>query len=643
MRHVSRTHRVALGWLFDRISVDPKIQIKYIDTKNQLGWYWWPREISRVMSGIICCACINISNFSSTSLLCCKWPRNDFKKIQEKSESQQNQNLWWILLRGRRRTYRPRLQKARGRRSYGSQDPWSSIAEEDRSRRPDKGTDLFGACDHYNHEQFMESFSSASYSKWDDERAWSSQEWKTEIKTYERSGRPDETSWKMIREVRPGHEEILLDGTTQSVRNGEPLRDRSGRSDNINSQEVANSQKSVMGTDETELELSVESRSFVNRVNDQARKRQKKFQCYRRWRRTFYDLVNVYGCNNGISGIHQKELPKQSEFHCVNTTDLTLKQVFDISTKLVSEHDEISCLEKIGWEKHSWKYLSFIGDERIINLQRTIVYVFSDSVLCLGKIHQNQDANEAWKKRIEWSTTSQSVERTKIARGFILLTRRTRNSKKPSRMLVRNWKHPWLSGMPCKIVKKNCGSGGSNKIQTKLACLLEADESTRLRMEEFITKSSWRPYCRKSKTIHYSFTIWFTNLFPCLEPWRFPKQRQQWTRSWKNEEKIRRGTWQVRSKSEVIDEARTLGAKVHFASSMDICHLKNAELEAIHQKSKGRVVLRGDIVTDDPGSFAVFTEQGSSASQMTAAKIMDIISRLLGCDGQAADAVSAYT
>ena len=46
---------------------------------------------------------------------------------------------------------------------------------------------------------------------------------------------------------------------------------------------------------------------------------------------------------------------------------------------------------------------------------------------------------------------------------------------------------------------------------------------------------------------------------------------------------------------------------------------------------------------DDSGSSAVFTEQGSSASQMTAAKVMDIISRLPGCDGQAADAVSAYT
>ena len=76
---------------------------------------------------------------------------------------------------------------------------------------------------------------------------------------------------------------------------------------------------------------------------------------------------------------------------------------------------------------------------------------------------------------------------------------------------------------------------------------------------------------------------------------------------------------------------------------MDISHQKNAELEAKHQNYKGRVVLRGDIVKDNSGSYAVFTEQGFSASQMTAAKIMDIISRLPGCDGQAADAVSAYT
>ena len=74
--------------------------------------------------------------------------------------------------------------------------------------------------------------------------------------------------------------------------------------------------------------------------------------------------------------------------------------------------------------------------------------------------------------------------------------------------------------------------------------------------------------------------------------------------------------------------------KIHVATLMDICHLKNSELEPQFQKYKGRVVLRGDIVKDDSGSYAVFTEQGSSASQMTAAKVMDVMARLTVQDKQ---------
>ena len=76
---------------------------------------------------------------------------------------------------------------------------------------------------------------------------------------------------------------------------------------------------------------------------------------------------------------------------------------------------------------------------------------------------------------------------------------------------------------------------------------------------------------------------------------------------------------------------------------IDICHLKNAELKPQLQKYEGRVVLRGDIVKDDSGAYAVFTEQGSSASQTTAAKVMDVVARLPDCDGEADDAVPAYT
>ena len=51
-------------------------------------------------------------------------------------------------------------------------------------------------------------------------------------------------------------------------------------------------------------------------------------------------------------------------------------------------------------EKYSWTRLSLIEDEVVISLQRTKVYVFSDSVLCLGKVLQHPNSNEAWKNRI---------------------------------------------------------------------------------------------------------------------------------------------------------------------------------------------------------------------------------------------------
>ena len=58
----------------------------------------------------------------------------------------------------------------------------------------------------------------------------------------------------------------------------------------------------------------------------------------------------------------------------------------------------------MGWTKFSGKEflesLSLIGDETDINLQSTKVHVFSDSVLCLGRVLQHPDSNEAWKNRV---------------------------------------------------------------------------------------------------------------------------------------------------------------------------------------------------------------------------------------------------
>ena len=55
---------------------------------------------------------------------------------------------------------------------------------------------------------------------------------------------------------------------------------------------------------------------------------------------------------------------------------------------------------------------------------------------------------------------------------------------------------------------------------------------------------------------------------------------------------------------------------------MGICRPKRAELEPKYQQYRGRDVLRGDIVNDDSGACAVFTGRGSSASQMSAAKVI---------------------
>ena len=146
------------------------------------------------------------------------------------------------------------------------------------------------------------------------------------------------------------------------------------------------------------------------------------------------------------------------------------------------------------------------------------------------------------------------------------------------------------------------------KLKTRLACILEADESKRLRMGESLPHHHEEHIAGKGNNSlqHY-------NLVHIFIPVPQAKKIQEWEKL----EKI--SAWnltKVRSKKEVIDEARTTREKVHFASLMDICLLNSDELEAKHQKYIGRIVLRGDIAKDDSGSYAVLTEQGSSASQM---------------------------
>ena len=95
--------------------------------------------------------------------------------------------------------------------------------------------------------------------------------------------------------------------------------------------------------------------------------------------------------------------------HSIKNTveNLTLKKMFEISEQLiVGQSDEIFGVSQISWEDSSWKQLYLVNDEEVISLLHTKVYVFSDSVLCFGKMNENTQTNIAWEDRLTWFKSS---------------------------------------------------------------------------------------------------------------------------------------------------------------------------------------------------------------------------------------------
>ena len=155
---------------------------------------------------------------------------------------------------------------------------------------------------------------------------------------------------------------------------------------------------------EAESELSFESRSFLHRVNDQVRKRQNQ---------SSKDATKDSDKHSVIWRMFMSSTLQASAFlgknysdnlHSIkNTEDLTMKQMFDISEKSITEQsDEIYGISTINWEHSSWKYLSLVGDEEVISLLHTKVYVLSDSVICLGKANENPQSNILREERLTW-------------------------------------------------------------------------------------------------------------------------------------------------------------------------------------------------------------------------------------------------
>ena len=244
MRHVSRTHRVALDWLFDRINLDSKIQIKYIDTKNQLADILTKGNFTRDEWNHLL-NLFNISHFNSTACTAAMAKRAQQEsgegRVTAKSRPMMNLTARTISFVSSSASANP------VRTSYGYQDPGKSVASDDRSVKPEKP-------------------SPPGCSKEDYGRSWSSQEWKSGAAAHDRSGKPETTSWDAMQQVRLHHEEPFLDGNAHSVRYGKIIHDGSGKPDTVDHREEADSENFVMGSDGAE---------FVDKVKDQVRNRQK--------------------------------------------------------------------------------------------------------------------------------------------------------------------------------------------------------------------------------------------------------------------------------------------------------------------------------------------------------------------------------
>ena len=215
MRHVSRTHRVALDWLYDRINLDSKIQIKYIDTKNQLADILTKGNFTRDEWNHLL-TLFNISHFSSTACLAAMAKRaqqgSGEERVTAKSRLMMNLTARMPSVVSSSTSSNPR------KTSYGYQDPGKSVASDDRSGK-------------------LEKPSPPGYSKEDYGQSWSSQEWKCGAAEHDRSGKPEKISWDIMQKVAPHREEPLLDGNAHSVRYGDAIHDGAGKRETVNHQE----------------------------------------------------------------------------------------------------------------------------------------------------------------------------------------------------------------------------------------------------------------------------------------------------------------------------------------------------------------------------------------------------------------------
>ena len=138
LRHVSRTHRVAFDWSFDGINLDSKIQIKYIDTKNQHSDIVTKGNFTRDEWHHLLCL-LNLSHISCTNCLEVM-PKGTQKDSGEERVTAKSKPMMNLVSRCSERTLvvlASIASESPGKTRYESQIPLSSRTEQQpRTERP---------------------------------------------------------------------------------------------------------------------------------------------------------------------------------------------------------------------------------------------------------------------------------------------------------------------------------------------------------------------------------------------------------------------------------------------------------------------------------------------------------------------------
>ena len=161
--------------------------------------------------------------------------------------------------------------------------------------------------------------------------------------------------------------------------------------------------------------------------------------------------------------------------------------------------------------------------------------------------------NANLKERQKWSNEKLHLESARKLRGIYFIDPEDKEFKETIKNARKKLETPIPPAVPCKIMKKNCGSGASNKIKQILACILEASESTRLRMGESLPNHHEDHIAGKgNNSLQHNNLV--HEFIPMLQAMKIPAAKAAVDKECEKLEKI--STWnltKVRSKKEVID------------------------------------------------------------------------------------------